>query len=193
MRILLASTRGAGHIGPLVPFALACKRAGHDVLIAAPHSAWEHVARTRLPFAGVDDPPRSVLDPIWQRVRAAEDPREADRIVIEEAFAGAFARAAYPAMLALVRRWQPDVILRETCEFASALAAEAVGVPVLRVDPFPAEPAGIDWRLHEPLAALRRELGVRARVRQDERYLTLAPQSLDSPRPGALRFRAPLP
>ena len=35
-------------------------------------------------------------------------------------------------MLALVRRWRPDVILRETLEFASLLAAEVVGVPALR-------------------------------------------------------------
>src|SRR3954468_8658239 len=126
MRILLASTRGAGHIGPLVPFALACTRAGHHVLVAAPHSGWEHVARSKLPFAGVDDPPRALIDPIWERGRAADDAREANRIVIEDAFAGVFARAAYPGMLALVRRWQPHVILRETCEYASLLAAEAV-------------------------------------------------------------------
>ena len=87
MRILLASTRGAGHIGPMVPFALACKRAGHDVLFAAPHSAWAHVARAKLPFAGVDDPPAAELDPIWARVRAAEA-GDADRIVLDEVFAG---------------------------------------------------------------------------------------------------------
>ena len=92
MRILLASTRGAGHIGPLVPFALACKRAGHDVLIAAPHSAWEHVARAKLPFAGVDDPPAEELDPIWARVRAAE-PDERDRIVLERGLRRARSRA----------------------------------------------------------------------------------------------------
>jgi UDP:flavonoid glycosyltransferase YjiC (YdhE family) len=189
MRILLTGTRGAGHIGPLVPFALACKRAGHDVLIAAPHSAWAHVARARLPFAGVDDPPAAVMDGLWQRVRACEDRAQADRIVLEEAFVGAFARAAYPAMLALVRRWRPDVILRETLEFASLLAAEAVGVPALQVECFlaaPEELAAVD----APLERLRSELGVRERA-HDPRYLTLSPRALDSPRPGALRFRVP--
>src|SRR6478609_906159 len=159
MRILLASTRGAGHIGPLVPFALACKRAGHDVLIAAPHSAFAHVARARLPFAGVDDPPAAVIDPLWQRVRACEDRAQADRIVIEEAFVGAFARAAYPGMLALVRRWQPDVILRETLEFASLLAAERTGVPALRIECFLAAPEALETT--PALDRLRREFGVR--------------------------------
>ena len=34
--MLFATTRGAGHVGPLVPFAHACVRAGHDVAFAAP-------------------------------------------------------------------------------------------------------------------------------------------------------------
>jgi UDP:flavonoid glycosyltransferase YjiC (YdhE family) len=187
MRILLASTRGAGHIGPLVPFALACKRAGHDVLIAAPHSAWAHVARAQLPFAGVGDPPSAEIDPIWGRVQACGDSAQADRIVLEEVFAGVFARSAYPGMLALVRRWRPDVILRESLEFASLLASEAVGVPVLTVEPHLAAPS---WDLADPLARLRSELGVRERE-HDPRHLTLSPRSLDSARPGALRFRAP--
>src|SRR4051794_31525879 len=190
MRILLASTRGAGHIGPLVPFALACRRAGHDVLIAAPHSAWAHVARARLPFAAVDDPPDAVIDPVWARVRAAADEDEAARIVIGDVFVGAFAGAAYPGMLALVRRWRPDVILRETLEFASLLAAEVVGVPVLDVECFLAAPE--EMRLaDEPLARLRADLGVRERER-DPRSVTLSPQSLDSAHPGALRFRVPV-
>ena len=31
--MLFATTRGAGHVGPLVPFAHACVRAGHDVAV----------------------------------------------------------------------------------------------------------------------------------------------------------------
>ena len=188
MRILLASTRGAGHIGPMVPFALACKRAGHDVLVAAPHSAWAHVARAKLPFAGVDDPPADELDPIWARVRAAEA-GEADRIVLDEVFAGSFARSAFPGMLALVRRWRPDVILRETLEYASLLAAELTGVPALQIECFLAAPEALE--ITQALDRLRREFGVPAGA-HDPRYLTLSPRSLDSGRPGALRFRAPV-
>ena len=36
MRILMTSNTGAGHIGPLVPFAHAFLGAGHDVRLAAP-------------------------------------------------------------------------------------------------------------------------------------------------------------
>jgi UDP:flavonoid glycosyltransferase YjiC (YdhE family) len=38
MRVLLATTANNGHFGPMVPFAGACLRAGHDVLVAAPES-----------------------------------------------------------------------------------------------------------------------------------------------------------
>ena len=39
MRLLVATTRGAGHVGPLIPFARAAQRAGHQVLFAAPPPA----------------------------------------------------------------------------------------------------------------------------------------------------------
>jgi len=194
MRLLFASTRGAGHIGPLIPFAQACRRAGHDVLVVAPRSAWEHVSRAHLPFAGVDDPAPELLDPLWARVRAA-GPGEQDRIVVGEVFAGAFARAALPGMLALIRRWRPDVIVRETLEFASLVAADTLDVPDVHVSCFLSAVHDGDWALAEPLARLRREAGLSpyAGDRMDKPYLTLAPRSLENPlttpAPGTRRYR----
>ena len=144
MRFLFASTRGAGHIGPLIPFAQACRRAGHEVLVVAPRSAWQHVARAKLPFAGVDDPDEETLTPLWERVRAA-GPGEQDRIVLNEIFAGVFARAALPGMRALVARWRPDVIVRETLEVASLVAADEFDVPDVHVSCFLAVMNGSDW------------------------------------------------
>lgn len=46
MRILLATTSGAGHFGPMLPFAAACARAGHELLVAAPESFRTAVERT---------------------------------------------------------------------------------------------------------------------------------------------------
>ena len=127
MRFLFASTRGAAHIAPLVPFALACKRAGHDVIVAAPHSAWEHVARAGLPFAGFDFPSDEEIGPIWARVKASADPDEQNRIVRGELFEGAYARDAFPGLLALARRMRPDAILHETEEHASPASARCSG------------------------------------------------------------------
>jgi hypothetical protein len=33
MRVVCATTAGVGHVGPLEPFASACLRSGHDVLV----------------------------------------------------------------------------------------------------------------------------------------------------------------
>ena len=118
MRILFATTRGAGHLGPLVPFAHACVAAGHEVRVAAAPSVEHHVRRSGLPFAPVDEPDDAILAPVWDAVRAADRADQA-RIVFQDVFAGEFARSALPRMLELARRWRPDVIVRETSEFAS--------------------------------------------------------------------------
>jgi UDP:flavonoid glycosyltransferase YjiC (YdhE family) len=197
MRILFATTRGAGHLGPLVPFAHACVAAGHDVLVAAAPSTAPHVKRAGLPFAAVDEPDEATMADAWNRVRAAKTPAEQGRIVFEDVFAGEFARSAMPEMLRLAQRWRPDVIVRETCEFASLLAAEAVGVPDVHVGCFLAVLDDREWGLYAPVARLRREFGLSQpqRDRSGEPYLTLAPRSLENPDApeyaGTQRFRAP--
>jgi UDP:flavonoid glycosyltransferase YjiC (YdhE family) len=95
VRVLFATTRGAGHFGPLAPFAQACVRAGHDVLVAGPASVAAFVARARLRLRPVGEPPAD--------------------------------------MLTAVDEWRPDVIVRETMESASAVAAERYDVPQVRV------------------------------------------------------------
>ncbi len=54
MRVLASTTAGAGHLGPLVPFARALVDAGHEVVMAAPASfgpAVEQAGFTHHPFA----------------------------------------------------------------------------------------------------------------------------------------------
>ena len=199
MRILFATTRSAGHFGPLVPFAHASERAGHEVLVAGARSCAPHVERAGLTHAALDDPSPAVLDPIWQRVRAAE-PQEANRIVMEEVFAGEHARSALPGMLATMRAWQPDVVVRETGEFASVVAAEYLGVPHVHVAIFLAAGGELDWDpLGEPLDRLRAEVGLSSNPHTkrlwEEPFLTMAPRSLENPSaappPGTRRFREP--
>jgi UDP:flavonoid glycosyltransferase YjiC (YdhE family) len=199
VRVLFATTRGAGHFGPLVPFARACERAGHEVLVAGAASLRPHVERARLALAAVDEPSDERLDPIWQRVRAAA-PGEADRIVLDEIFAGEFARSALPKMLATMRDWRPDVVFYETCEFASLVAAEHLGVPRRQVSVFLAAAEKFDLSmLDAPVERLRAEAGLRRDPRVPpfwaEPYVTLAPRSLEgpssSPPPGTRRYREP--
>jgi UDP:flavonoid glycosyltransferase YjiC (YdhE family) len=45
MRVLVATTAGAGHLGPLVPFARALSAKRHQVVVAAPASFASAVER----------------------------------------------------------------------------------------------------------------------------------------------------
>ena len=119
MRILFATGQGGGHFGPLIPFARAYQRAGHDVLVAGPHSAAAMVERAGFAFSGVGEPHgRSAA---WAPVFSGDGPGAS--FVIAELFVGLDARAALPGMLALTADRRPDLIVRETCEFASTVAA----------------------------------------------------------------------
>ena len=54
--------------------------------------------------------------------------------------------------------------MRETCEFASVLAAESIGVPDVHVACFLAVLNEHDFDLYEPLARLRRSSASRRRA-----------------------------
>ena len=175
----------------MIPFAHACRAAGHDVLFAAAASVPRPREARRLPFAPLDEPDEAR----GRRLGAACRPRagEQDRIVIEEVFAGEFAALGAARTARADRRWRPDVILRET---------------------FSSRPAG-RRRHRRPdvhvacfLARTGDELDPSARwgacgpagsrdARRDDPYLTLAPRSLENPGLagplGTLRFRAPRP
>ena len=55
MRVLVATTAGAGHLAGLLPFARACVRAGHEVRVVAPASFAPAVATAGLVHEPVAD------------------------------------------------------------------------------------------------------------------------------------------
>lgn len=190
MRILLASNRSAGHFNPLVPFAHACLRAGHEVLVSAPEPCREHADRAGIRLAphGLAEP--AAIAAIGARARAAPE-EERNQIMLVDMFAGEHARAALPGMLETARAWRPDVILRETCEFASLAVSERLGIPAWHVAIFLAAGGQRDWGDLD--AALQRLGAPAARFRSP--YLTVAPRSLEAAPapPGTLRFHVPAP
>ena len=183
MRVLFATTRGAGHLGPLVPFAHACRRAGHDVAVAGPPSVVTLVARSGLSFLPVPEAPTATVDaafaPVWSQTAAVDH-------VVQNLFVGLHARTALPGMRRIVEQWQPDVIVRESMEFASALAADEYGVPQVRV--------GVHLASHidgggmlEAIAAPALDIAPERLL--DSPLLTRAPAALNEPDEDVLRFR----
>jgi UDP:flavonoid glycosyltransferase YjiC (YdhE family) len=132
VRVLVATTANAGHLGPLAPFAKACVAAGHEVRVAAPGSFAAAIEDIGLTHAPVGEPPEAELAAVFETL-----PRlsleEANTVVMRDVFAGIDARAALPGMAAVVRDWRPDLVLRETAEFASYVVAEQRDIPHVHV------------------------------------------------------------
>src|ERR671915_1239878 len=132
MRVLFATRGSSGHVGPLVPFARACLRAGHEVVVSAQRQFEGNVTRSGLPFSPVGEPERDEWMPLMAKF-AAFDIDTADGVMISQFFAGLDLRAELPALRALVESWRPDVIVRESWEFGSTLVAELHRIPIVRV------------------------------------------------------------
>jgi UDP:flavonoid glycosyltransferase YjiC (YdhE family) len=132
MRILFSSTRGAGHLQPLLPYARELLARGHQVLIAAPEEVRATVREVGLELAAFGHPGEDVLKPIWASFRGRPH-REVMAIAMREIFAGANAQAALPGLSATVESFRPELIVRDSSEFAGLAVAEAAGVRHARV------------------------------------------------------------
>jgi UDP:flavonoid glycosyltransferase YjiC (YdhE family) len=183
----MTTTGHAGHVLPLVPLARALLRAGHDVQVAGPGDRGGVVERAGLPFHPLAEAPEAESWPVYESTLDLSH-EEANIRVIGEIFARIYTRAALPGVLDAVASWRPHVIVRETYEFASVLAAERNGIPHVRVGTGLA--AMEDWGL-ELAAAAEDELdadAIRASL-----YLTRTPRALEDPaapeQPHTYRFR----
>ena len=109
MRILFTTTGHAGHALPLVPFARACLRAGHDVHIATKRSRMPALERTGVPLLAFDDPAAEELGPLFA-ARDAASFEEVNDGMAREMFGRIDTIAALPGVLAAVEALRPDVI-----------------------------------------------------------------------------------
>ena len=202
MRVLMTTKAGAGHFGPLIPFARAFQRAGADVLVAAPREAAAMVRAEGLPLWAFDDPPAGERDAIFAEVRAmSPEVSTVGRVVGRHLRAHRRPRRL-PGVLAACQGVGPDVVVSETTEFAGPLAAELVGVPSVCV--------GISQQGKEERPSLRSSTrstscAPRFGLASDPAaqrllgrpYFTLLPAALEDPatpaRFPALRFREPRP
>jgi UDP:flavonoid glycosyltransferase YjiC (YdhE family) len=204
MRILVTTTGFPGHFLPLVPFARAWARAGHEVCVAGPRAAAATAERAGLQFCPCADLPEQETGKLMASVAGLAH-EDGHARMIAEGFAGLVARTALGDLLRLTAAWRPDLVVRESQELAGALAAERHGVPHARIALGLASTEEETLALvAEPIDELRAVLGLQpdpgaSRLRA-EPCLTLVPPALDGPgAPVAHRFReaaaapAPLP
>jgi UDP:flavonoid glycosyltransferase YjiC (YdhE family) len=149
MQVLFTTRGSSGHLGPLAPFAHACLRAGHEVVVTAQRQFESNVTRAGLPFSPVDEPSRDDWMPLMAQF-AELDVDTANRVMISEFFAGLDLRAELPALREIVESRRPDVIVRESWEFGSTLVAELYGIPIVRIGLGLAEMEYVSVRLAAP-------------------------------------------
>ncbi|MGH3932201.1 MAG: glycosyltransferase [Pseudonocardiaceae bacterium] len=201
MRVMIATNALIGHFRPLLPFADAFRRAGHELLVVAPESFGPTVRRAGLPHRPGADVPPEVAAAAAARYSKLP-PRQAIEALGAEMMARLGPRAALPGMLDTIREWGPDVVLRETGELAALLAAERAGLPTLtvRIELASVIERGTSYYA-DAIAEMRAEAGLPAdpnltRLRTLH-YATLVPPSFEDPEsPGSSttrRFRAPKP
>ncbi len=188
MRVLVATTAGGGHFGPLVPFAQAAVQAGHEVLVAAPESFAPAVERAGFAHYGFPDAPQEQLEGVFAGLAGLSN-EEGNLIVVRDVFGLIDTRAALPGVEALVDRWRPHLVLRESCEFSSYIVAEAAGIPHAHVAVGLASFGDFALPVLEgPLTELGAEPGLVGLATAPT--LTLVPESLEGRAlPRVMRFR----
>jgi UDP:flavonoid glycosyltransferase YjiC (YdhE family) len=201
MRILITTRGSSGHLIPLAPLGHACVDAGHEVLVAAQDQHRANVERVGLPFAPVGDPPSDEWMPLMSEF-AELDLDTANQRMIGDFFAGIDTRAALPALTEIVQSWKPDLVVRESWEYGSTIAAELHEIPIARVGLGLTSMEELSIEVAAPTVdRIRRTNGLEPdpaghRLRASH-YFTLIPEAID-PAIGRLapivhRFREPAP
>jgi UDP:flavonoid glycosyltransferase YjiC (YdhE family) len=180
---------------PLLPVLDALARAGHERLVVAPpglaglpagHPTWTGAAPPEREV-------RAILDVLPTASR-----QEGAVLGNRELFGRLWTAAMLPAVERASRTWRPDLVLREPCEYASAIVAEREGIPHAQVAISLAQVEDRSLSLAAP-ALDQHAPGIAERLRAAP-YLTRFPASLDpSPFADTRRYReeraapAPLP
>lgn len=191
VRVMLGcSLGGEGHLIPLVQVGRAIERAGHEVLAIVPPAMARSAERTGLCFRVGDEPQRAVIDDVWRRVRGGP-PDAVAGLIDRELFADQCTQHMLEVARAVCEAWRPDFVVREPCEYASAIVAHEAAIRQAQVG---ISPASIEYGVRAMVAPIieRFSPGVAAAIGSAP-YLTSFPPSLDhSPWPDTRRFRRPL-
>ena len=134
MRVLLAASGGEGHLGPLLPFAQAARDAGDEVLVVVPPEQVPTVEALDLPLhasAGVDPAALTAI----RAAMATADRAERSRLSELELFGRLCTAAALPATERAAEAFRPQLILREPCDYASAVVAHRAHEEPVHVRP----------------------------------------------------------
>ncbi|MGH9046506.1 MAG: glycosyltransferase, partial [Acidimicrobiales bacterium] len=190
MRVLAAcSLGGAGHFGPMLPLLSAAQHGGAEVLVAGPPAIGDLVERAGYAFGAGGEPPDDVVAPIREQL-ATVTADEASILANRDLFGHLATKAMVGPMEAICAGWGPDLVLRDPCEYASAVVGPIAGIPVVQVAISFAQAEWGSIEVATPaLEAFRTSLPDELRASP---YVTSFPASLDpSPFARTIRFHPP--
>jgi hypothetical protein len=164
----------------------AAQRRGDRVLVIGPPALGEIVEQSGFPFQAGGEPPEAEVAQIREQLTAA--PAQRASIPGNRELFGRLATAAMlPTAEQTCIEYAPALVLRDPCEYASAVVAHRLGIPTAQLAISLAEGeassiAGVAPALEEHRRGLVEELRVSP-------YLTRLPATLDpSPFPTTVRF-----
>lgn len=149
------------------------------------------VEETRHPFVPGGEPSEDEIAPIRERLPVAPA-AEASVLGNREMFGRLATAAMLPTMARVLADWKPDIVLRDPCEYASAVITNQMGVAAVQIA---IGLADVEWGsidIAAPALEAHRT-GLVDELRRSP-YVTRFPASLDPwPFPETHRFREPEP
>ena len=126
MKIVVASIPAYGHLYPLMPLALACADAGHDVTIAVGPPFLD-----RLPLPTVPQQPVELdVGGAFAETQRRNPGLEGRELTIGM-FADVTAEAVADTLLKVLKESRPDLVVYEGMDVGAGLAANVLGIPAV--------------------------------------------------------------
>ena len=123
MRVLVSSTAGSGHFGPLVPVLEALARRGDEALVVVPPNLEAAARATGHAVLLGRAPDDAALAPMWATMPTLAR-AERSLLVEREIFGRLCTAAMLPALERACGAFRPDLLVHETCEYAAAVVAD---------------------------------------------------------------------
>lgn len=178
MRVMVTTCPNQGHFYPMVPLLWALRNAGHDVLAAMPGDVFADLAASAgLPATSLGER----LD--FPKPGSASDPqvtqeRDVDGLIehVLNHYVG-LAERVVDSTMALAERWQPDLVMHPSWEFAGPIAAAALGKPSVLHAWGMKPPSELDAPVADALAQLHEAVGL-PDAPQPSRWIDPCPPTL---------------
>lgn len=196
MKVLMVTQPGEGHLGPMVPAARGLLAAGHELaVVSAPRFAPRVRERGLAAIgAGLDYLEADVRTDFPEARKLA--PHRLGAWFLGELFADLAVHAMVPDLLAIVDRERPDLLLRNSYEYATCIVGELRRIPYATLGcAFLVPPRFLAAHLEQPLSFARSAFGLAPYPALDmldpHLHLTQAPLAWHEHRPPAARAVRP--